>query len=134
VNETPEFHPKPVDRLDESWVSDHPTYRVTLWSLPTHAEGYDHRYPSAFNNEHWRITGARDVHEVVSWAQADGRLYEVFAESEDADSGPGFTKTVLRLAGYNPALGAGFDPTEFLSLPTELQRVRDAIGESERGH
>ncbi|WP_298226812.1 hypothetical protein [Gryllotalpicola sp.] len=109
------FQAEEVDRSrDESWTTSFPVYRVTFWNLPDW-HGPSTPYPIAFNAESWRVVGARDLHEVVAWADADGRQYELFAESEDSRSGRQFTGTVLRLTGYNPALGAERSPNALIS-------------------
>ncbi|AYG03554.1 hypothetical protein D7I44_08420 [Gryllotalpicola protaetiae] len=103
---------------------------MTFWSLPPRARGSDPTVPLAFNAEHWRISNARDVIEVLDWARSDGRLFEVFAESADAAADRAFTKTVLRLAGYNLAYGPGYDPTAFLSVPADLQTTTAQLEQS----
>jgi hypothetical protein len=133
MSSTPELHVEGIDRLDESWVSDHPAYRVTFWSLPRGTDGASQLVPLAFNAEHWRISGARDALEVLAWARADGRMFELFAESEDADAAGGFTRTVLRLTGYNPALGPSHNPRDFLSTAGEAEAVESLLKQSEGG-
>lgn len=131
MSSTPELHAEEIDRLDESWVSGHPVYRVTFWSLPAGAKRGTPVIPFGFNAEHWRISGARDAFEVLAWAREDGRAFELFAESEDADTARGFTGTVLRLTGYNLAYGPSYDPRDYLSTAEETVAVESLLMQSE---
>ncbi len=66
---------------------DAPVYRVDFWA----ADG---------SSDEWRLVGAADVLEVVSWAQAHaaGRTVSVSAESTSRDR-----TTLHRLLGPPPA-------------------------------
>lgn len=74
-----------VDPRDQRWQVDEPLYRV-----------YFHEGTTAFEYE---VFGARDVHEVVSWAEAEKgtRTYVLFARVDNPE-GPG----LIRLAGEEP--------------------------------
>ncbi|NNC12862.1 hypothetical protein HII28_13355 [Planctomonas sp. JC2975] len=108
-----------ISSLDTYDVSDEvtfPVYRVTFWLAPKRPSALESSpYPMAFNAERYRVTGARDVHEVLKWATNDGRHYELFIElPTDGADGVG----VVRLAGFNPATAAYARPADYLSDAT----------------
>jgi len=68
---------------DITLTVDFPVYRVTFWVSMESVTGNS----GSFNAERWRLSGVRDVQEVLVWASADGRPHEVFAESSNGAAG-----------------------------------------------
>ena len=94
-----------LESYDVAGEDAFPVYRVTFWVAPNRpAELADSPHPMAFNAERYRVTGARDIDEVLQWASSDGRRFELFVEVT-----PGLSRVdqhgaeVLRLSGFNPA-------------------------------
>jgi hypothetical protein len=87
---------EPVDPRDVRQEDDTPTYRVYFWLQPDPAWGA--------HSWEWRLRDARDVFEVIEWAEAERgeRTYQLFVE-EPIPEGLG-TKGVrlVRLAGDDP--------------------------------
>jgi hypothetical protein len=119
------LHATEILRLDDRGTVDFPTYRVTFWSLPV-GRGLPSPYPTAFNAEHWRLSEVTDVHEVLSWARRDGRMFELFIERAIRD----FEVQDVRIAGFNPTLGEEVDPVSYLSLAEDVTFAREQLTES----
>ncbi|MGV2952212.1 hypothetical protein ACNPM8_08570 [Glutamicibacter sp. AGC46] len=86
-------HAEPLD-LDDS-----PSYRVNFWEQPHPASGW--------NLDAFALVEVQDVSEALRWAekQANGRIFELFAEVDSEPENPFDTprKTALiRLFGSNP--------------------------------
>ena len=84
------MHADPIDPRDVSWEANAPAYRVYFFT--------DHGA-----SDEWRLVGARDVHQVIAWADtnAAGRPFVLYAEI-DTESGPGRSRGLVRLAGTSP--------------------------------
>jgi hypothetical protein len=79
---------RPVDPRDTRWEVSTPTYRVYFWNADLVSDEYE-------------LVGARDVHEVLAWAEANagpGRTYWLSVRVDDRNGEPG----LLRLAGHDP--------------------------------
>ncbi|WP_432496808.1 hypothetical protein [Kineococcus auxinigenes] len=97
-----------VDPRDVSSEVEQPAYRVHFRERTGTAHDFPQRrgpdlgppraYPSSSSDEH-RLLQARDVQEVLQWAQqqADGRLFVVHVETTD-----GGQRGLLRLQGRDP--------------------------------
>lgn len=79
----------PVDPRDVRWEVDSPNYRVYFW---TGEKGHV--------AQEFELTGAKDVHEVLAWANENapvGSTYTLYA-LVDRNGEPG----LVRLAGIDP--------------------------------
>jgi hypothetical protein len=87
-----------VDPRDISWEVGAPTYRVYFWSRVDVSPGVAAGCAGWVADE-WRLTRARDVHEVLTWAEQrrGGRSYTLYAEFGGED-GMG----MVNLAGIDP--------------------------------
>ncbi|GAA2224747.1 hypothetical protein N1031_00050 [Herbiconiux moechotypicola] len=87
---------EPVDPRDVRQDVDHPVYRVYFWHQPDPAWGA--------HSWEWRIRDARDVFEVIGWAEAERgeRTYQLFVEElmEEGNAAEGVR--LVRLAGDDP--------------------------------
>jgi hypothetical protein len=89
-------------------------YWVRLW-------GADPAAGSSRSADEWRITGARDVLEVIDWAQRqlrEGWSYEIFAEATEpatrVDGTVSIRRRHFRLLGQNPEAPAAVETTAFV--------------------
>jgi hypothetical protein len=97
------MHVESVDPRDTQWEEDAPVYRVYLWSqalappdIPSDLVGWQ--------SEEYEIRDARDVHEVIAWAQRPehgGRAFALYVSIE-RNGQPG----LVRLAGVDPTRAA----------------------------
>ena len=62
-------------------VTDSPVYRVNFWSQPPRGFGWP--------LDAYALVDARDVHEVIEWAEerAEGRKVEIFVEVDEEPDG-----------------------------------------------
>lgn len=103
-----------------SWEVERPTYRLHFWSAgPNPSRG-----GVAWASDEWRLTDARDVREVLDWAEAQGkgRRIELLAEVRQQRLG------VVRLLGIDPT-GVrirGADVDEADKVATLWLRARSA--------
>lgn len=87
-----------------------PCYRVNYWQQP---------HPGiAWNLDAYALTGAKDITEVLRWADehSNGRSFEVFAEIDDEPEGSlqnPRKSGLIRLLGSNPNAG---EPHEIASF------------------
>lgn len=118
-----------LESYDVSGEDAFPVYRVTFWVAPGRPPQLaDLPYPMAFNAERHRVTGARDIYEVLDWARADGRHFELFVEvAPDHRHVDQRGVEVLRLCGFNPAKVALAHPAGYISDATEAHRVVEWI-------
>lgn len=87
-----------VDPRDIEWELDCPVYRVYFWSQPAGGAA-----PAMYHAEEHRITGARDVHDVIAWATDKSRPDQVFTlYVEHTAHG---SRGLIRLGGEGPACG-----------------------------
>lgn len=86
---------EPVDPRDVRQDIDHPVYRVYFWHQPDPAWGA--------HSWEWRIREARDVFEVIEWAESERgeRTYQLFVEELIGDAHAEGVRLV-RLAGDDP--------------------------------
>lgn len=78
---------------------DQPVYRVYFWHRPAAIPGVAQE-DMAYHCEEYRLEGASDVHEVISWATMRARpeqTYILYVEHH-VDGRPG----LMRLAGRDP--------------------------------
>lgn len=91
-----------TDHAEARYCEDSPCYRVNFWVQPH--PGY------AWNLDAHALLEVKDVYEALRWVDehADGRLFELFAETELELEGAFGTprKTgLVRLLGSNPNAG-----------------------------
>jgi hypothetical protein len=88
-----------VDPRDIEWEVDQPVYRVYFWHQPPAPPGI-RQQDVMYHCDENRISGARDVHEVLDWATSTARpeqAFVLYVEHMLAGS-PG----LIRLAGDDP--------------------------------
>ena len=88
-----------IDRLDETWESRAPVYRVTFWTNPVAG------FPP--NSDDWRLLDASGVDRVIEWAESQRgeRSYELFVEfvqRRESPDGWSDAPGAIRLFGENP--------------------------------
>ena len=91
-----------VDPRDIEWELDRPVYRVYFWHQPPAPLGIQ-KSQMAYHSDERRVSGAEDVHEVLTWAAETARpeqTFTVYIELMD-DGSPG----LIRLAGIDPTEG-----------------------------
>lgn len=95
----------PVDPRDADVEAPAPTYWVIFWQKGRQPEGLPGDVAVAFTSDEFRITDARDVHEVITWADSDprGRQYSLYCELLRPDSLG--NAVIARLAGEDPNAG-----------------------------
>lgn len=75
-----------------------PVYRIDFWRQhdPPPGEGTE---KMGYKQDAYRLTGAKNVHEVRAWAQenADGRSFVIWIELGPADD-----RTIARVEGVDP--------------------------------
>lgn len=86
-----------MDPRDASWEISSPTYRVYFWraaEAPSGTPGH-----GGWSSDEWRLTGARDLHEVLEWAdlRSAGRSYTLHVEVDVAEG-----RGLVNLAGVDP--------------------------------
>lgn len=92
-------------------VTDTPVYRVNFWQQPPPGFGWP--------LDAYALVDARDVHEVISWAEerSEGRKIEIFVEVDQEPEGefsaPRKTD-LIRLAGCNPNEGVSVEIGRFV--------------------
>jgi hypothetical protein len=86
----------PIDPRVESSLESNPDYRVDFWGPIKDGSGR----VAADGSDEWLLTGVRDVHEALDWANnnADGRRFVLYARFHDGQS-----IGVARLAGEEPS-------------------------------
>lgn len=99
---------------------EHPTYWLRFWSEPAVRD-------SAWIATTYVVSGARDIHEVISWAQSQGGLFELAVEAEDSAG----NRFLVSVAGYYLARAVGSRPAEFVSDPSELAAWESARGDDD---
>lgn len=112
----------PTDTWDVTLLRDLVTYRVVFWEKESKPPGAI--YGRGASLTAWRITGAHDVHEVLSWAERErnAREFLLYVETVSAD---GRDVSLLRLAGFDPTDGSDPDPSSLISDDADAERVRD---------
>lgn len=88
-----------VDPRDVEWEQPNPVYRVYFWHRPPPPAGIPAERVMWHCNEQ-RLTGAKDVHEVIAWAIEQlpaGDHYVLYVEHTD-----GGRRGLVRLAGVDP--------------------------------
>ena len=80
---------RPVDPRDTEMQIDSPIFRVFFW------ERQSHHPDSGFTSDEYEIAGARDVQEVMQWAEANAgdRTFTAYVVVD---------KTLVRLLGQDP--------------------------------
>jgi hypothetical protein len=93
---------RPVDPRDTGWEVEATVYRVYFWA-PRRTENPS-QTPAWTSDEH-ELLGARDVVEVVDWAEANaaGRRYTLYVVLEKPG---GSGRGLIRLAGVDPTAPA----------------------------
>ncbi len=88
----------PVDPRDVSWEVDSPAFRVYFWQR-VKAPAVVVPELAGRSSEEWRLTGARDVHEVLEWAalRVGDRSYTLHVEVDTVEG-----RGLIRLAGADP--------------------------------
>lgn len=111
---------------DVTGLVEFPVYRAAFWAAPKRPpELGDAASPTAFNAERYRVTGARDVYEVLEWASNDGRRFELFVELPSASE---HGVEVMRLSGFNPSAVGYSHPADYLSDPSAIESTVAWIG------
>ncbi|MGM0931099.1 MAG: hypothetical protein ACQEXN_15540 [Actinomycetota bacterium] len=84
-----------IDPRVESSLEENPDYRVDFWGPIKDGGGR----VVADGSDEWLLTGVRDVHEALGWAndKADGRSFVLYARFHD-----GQRIGVARLVGEEP--------------------------------
>ncbi|MCS5720020.1 hypothetical protein N1027_17960 [Herbiconiux sp. CPCC 205763] len=87
---------EPVDPRDVLQDEDYPVYRVYFWLQPDPAW--------AAQSWEWRIRDARDVFEVIAWAEGErgDRTYQLFVEEPILNGSRSAGVRLVRLAGDDP--------------------------------
>lgn len=90
------LHAELVDPRYVTAEENEPTYRVDFWTYTRPELAAQER---GLATEEWRVSGARDVHEVIAWADqhSSGRQYVLSAEFRQ-EQGTG----LVRLSGKFP--------------------------------
>lgn len=93
--------------------AESPCYRINFWVQPLPGYGW--------NLDAYALTDVEDVSEVLRWVDehANGRLFEVFAETDFEPEGSFETprKTgLVRLLGSNPNAGESFEMGHFKKI------------------
>lgn len=85
-----------VDPRDIEWEVDQPVYRVYYWHQPPAPRGIAQSDVMYHCEEH-RVSGARDLDEVLDWARSTARPEQTFVlyVEHTQDGSPG----LIRLAG-----------------------------------
>ncbi|RJK95912.1 hypothetical protein D5H78_09940 [Vallicoccus soli] len=93
------MHAAPVDPRDTCWEVDSPAFRVYFWQQPTPVSQASAPELAGWSLEEWRLTGPRDVNEVIAWAELHrgDRSYTLHVEV-DEQGGLG----LVTLAGTDP--------------------------------
>ena len=104
-----------------------PVYQVTFWSFEPARHSSIEDHPSGLLAERWQLSEARDYAEVENWARLDGRAFEAFAVFGGPEVLTSGEIELVRLSGYNPALGAGYSAEDFISNADDLGRVQEAL-------
>jgi hypothetical protein len=89
-----------VDPRDIEWEVDQPIYRVYFWHHPLALLGWTPQQHMGYHCDEYRVRDAKDVHEVLAWAQTTARPEQtitVYVEHLHQGS-PG----LIRLAGTDP--------------------------------
>jgi hypothetical protein len=91
-----------VDPRDTEWEMDRPVYRVYFWHQPPAPPGVQQSQMGYHSEEH-RVSGAEDVHEVLTWAAQAARPEQTFTlyVEQLRDGSPG----LIRLSGIDPTEG-----------------------------
>jgi hypothetical protein len=86
-----------IDPRVESSLDENPDYRVDFWGPIKDGSGR----VVADGSDEWLLTGVRDVHEAIDWANdnADGRRFVLYVRFQDGPRSLG----VARLAGEEPS-------------------------------
>jgi hypothetical protein len=97
-------------RTDPRWEKQNHDYRVVFWTQPLARNPAD-QYRVMWHAHEHDVLGARDVHEVIDWADAEARkrdaMYTLFAKV-DYPEHPG-----LRwIAGIDPTVSDQFQTFE----------------------
>lgn len=91
-----------VDPRDIEWEVEQPVYRVYFWHQPPAPPGVSQEHMGYHCDEH-RLTGARDVHEVLRWANDTARpeqSFTLYVEHDNLDHERG----LIHLAGIDPTV------------------------------
>ncbi|MBP3044188.1 hypothetical protein KKR91_06170 [Arthrobacter jiangjiafuii] len=91
-----------TDHAEPRESMDSPNYRVNFWVKPRPGYGW--------NLDAYVLTESGDITEVLRWVEehADGRRFEVFAETDEEPVlplGTPRTSGLVRLLGSNPNTG-----------------------------
>ena len=88
-----------IDPRDSEWEDDRPAYRVYFWHQPPAPAG-KRQGQVAYHSDEYRLRGAVDVHEVLTWAADTARPEQTFTLYIERveDGSPG----LIHLAGSDP--------------------------------
>jgi hypothetical protein len=125
--------------IDVGRVDKFPAYRVFLWQqTPRPPKLANSPVQMGMMLTAWRVTGARDVREVLEWVDAErgDRTFGVYAEVADigttaTDEVPDHVRLV-RLAGYDPVDSSEPNPDPYFSDPADASAEQQRRAERRR--